>query len=82
MIYKVIFFFFKKYIIGDYSFYIKQVKNYFEKNYSGVFEELGLPVQIYSQLPIEENIQTDDAISCIRTLPIDNINLTSFEKNY
>ena len=33
---------------GDYSYYIQRIRNYFDKTFASVFEELGLPIQWFA----------------------------------
>ena len=67
---------------GDYSFYTSQLENLFRRPFQVALEEYGLPLQITDKLgPIlrdSENI--DAAISRIKDIPIDQINLEPFEQ--
>ena len=67
---------------GDYSYYIQKIRNYFDKSFAGAFEELGLPIQIYSKLPVEVNkdAEIDDLMLSIKKFPVDAVNLLPFEK--
>lgn len=66
---------------GDYSFYIQKIRNYFDKTFSGAFEELGLPIQIYSKLPIviDEGSQIDNMMTAVKNFSADTEGLTTFE---
>ena len=67
---------------GDYSFYIQKIKNYFDKPFCSSFEELGLPIQIYSKLPMEINqdTQIDDLMALIKSLPSNIPGFLPFEQ--
>ncbi len=67
--------------LGDYSFYIQNIKNYFDKPFCSSFEELGLPIQIYSKLPMEisPNAQIDDLMASIKALHPDMTGFLPFE---
>lgn len=67
---------------GDYSIYIQKIRNYFDKPFCSSFEELGLPIQVYSKLPIEisQDAQIDDLMTSIKSLPLNNtVGLLPFE---
>ena len=67
---------------GNYSIYIQNIKNYFDKPFCSSFEELGLPIQIYSKLPMEirQDAQIDDLMASIKALPSDITGFLPFEK--
>ena len=67
---------------GNYSYYIQKIRNYFDKNFAGAFEELGLPIQIYSKLPVNagKDAEIDDLILLIKDFPVDTVDLLPFEK--
>lgn len=53
---------------GDYTFFIQKIRNYFDKEFSCVLEEVGLPIQIYSKMGIkvDESMQVDDVIKIVK----------------
>ncbi|MBR6832690.1 MAG: DEAD/DEAH box helicase [Fibrobacter sp.] len=67
---------------GDYSFYIQKIRNYFDKTFASAFEELGLPIQIYSRLPVEveKDAEIDDLMLTIKNFSADTVDLQPFEK--
>lgn len=67
---------------GDYSIYIQKVKDYFDKPFCSSFEELGLPIQIYSKLPMEisQDVQIDDLMASIKYLKSNITGFLPFEK--
>ena len=50
--------------------------------FAGAFEELGLPIQIYSRLPVDvdKNAGNDDLMLSIKNFHVDTLELQPFEK--
>lgn len=67
---------------GDYSYYIQRIRNYFDKTFASAFEELGLPIQIYSRLPVEvdKDAEIDDLMLLVKEIRTDAVDLQPFEK--
>ncbi len=67
---------------GDYSFYASQLENLFRKPFQVALEEYGLPLQITDKLSpiLRDSEDIDAAISRIKSIPSDQINLEPFER--